>query len=281
MLQSQNMRRAVKTEAIGQTGIIQKFEAIKLQQSIFRVLRLPRVIPELAKSPEDVKKTIESAATLWSALFDNTQLTQSLKTYIELSANERKQNFELRKYLKELRKAGLLLKSALDCYSEDGAPETFNTFLSQLGKTNDAYDTKQGNKYAQKVLSLIESSDLNAFSFTPTSTNVCASRINIIKSRSLAQIQSPNMLVPIYHDLRKDLRHLKNLYQVAAMQNPSNRSLIQTFHYLGDLSTQLGKVHDQYAKQKMMDKAGYEVTQMRIPSQLHRKLKLFYSRLKV
>ena len=267
------MKRTNKPE------ILTRFHAIQPDKKAKSLQTLPNKLPLPIKEQNEIAESINLSLQFWHLMFDPEQLKESLTVFIQLSLDQRNQNSELKKYLKELRKAGLVVKSVLDLYTTNGSPIIFSEFVKNLGKLNDSYTIKNGTKFAQKTLQLLSDHLPISFSTTPVNSRLYKERLLEIKLATEKSLQSPFILVPDYHDLRKNLRHIKNIYQLAVVRNPHNSALLQTYHFLSILNTELGKVHDEFAKQKITDKDTYSTTQMTIPTQLFQKMKIFYAKM--
>lgn len=251
-------------------AVVTRFQTVQSGDSEYST-SLPKRNPELIKTRKDILKSLKITHNYWLAVFDQKKVIQALKEYVATPEIERKQKTKLKHYLKEIR------KTAFDFYSTTGTPENLRIFSTQLGKANDGYTMKQGTKRARRILLLLESNDLSSFSFTPAPLSTAQEKINSMKSKIESAVSKTTLLVPVYHEVRKDLRHMKYLFQIAAVQNTKSPELHQTHHFLSVLNSQLGKVHDQYAKLKLTDEPKYMQTQMQIPPDLQKKIRLFYS----
>lgn len=202
---------------------------------------------------------------------------EKLAEYIGTKPKTRKQNQELRKYLKDVRKAGHALATAYHfCSQNPDLPKTFAYFLRYLGKANDAYEMGKGEKYAQRVEAILEKGELDFSGFVGGTVQEYEKRIEFFVTRARELLSKKTLPIPDYHRLRKDLRHFMNLYQIAAASNPTNSSLIQIFQYLQDLNSDLGHIHDEYVILSLKDKINYESGELKIPKSLRERLENFY-----
>lgn len=68
-----------------------------------------------------------------------------------------------------------------------------------------------------------------------------------------------------------------NLYQITAANNPENLQILQTFQYLCDLNSDLGKIHDEYVDKEIKGIIKYEKAKLKIPKKLKQRLENFYN----
>lgn len=230
--------------------------------------QLPITLPNLPEADVTALDSLELVHSFWLQNFTVAEMCTILNRYSNLTREERKANIDLRKRLKEVRKVGLLLKSALYFYNQDGEPKEFAKFMKTLGKLNDTFGNVTEDIYAPKLLLQLTQHDLLNLTFNPTDNETYQHRFSEGKNRMRETLEKPDMTIAEYHDLRKDVRNFKSLYQIAAAQQPESHSIAQTFHYLNKLSSDLGKIHDQYAILKLTARKKYETTTLELPQDL-------------
>ncbi len=239
--------------------------------------KLPDSTPRIVITDQDLEDLFNIALQNWNINFDREFFLEKLAEYLTSKPKARRQNQELRKYLKDVRKAGHALSSAHHfCKQNPDLPKAFAYFLRYLGKANDAYEMEKGNKFAKRVEAILENEELNFSEFDGGTVQEYEERIEFFINRARELLSKKRLPIPDYHRLRKDLRHFMNLYQIAAARNPTNLSLIQIFQYLQDLNSDLGHIHDEYVILSLENKIDYESGELKIPKNLRRRLENFY-----
>lgn len=257
--------------------ILARFLMIRGEQGFDRT-KLPDSVPRIVTTDQDLESLFNIALQNWDSVFDKEIFLEKLAEYIDTEPKTRKQNQELRKYLKDVRKAGHALATAHHfCSHNPDLSKTFAYFLRYLGKANDAYEMGKGDKYAKRVEAILEKRELDFSGFTRGSVQEYEDRIGFFVARARELLSNKKLPIPDYHRLRKDLRHFMNLYQIAAARNPANSSLIQIFQYLQDLNSDLGHIHDEYVILSLKDKIDYESGELKIPKNLRKRLEGFYN----
>lgn len=251
-------------------------EFAKIQPTDFdKENKLPNV-PELQQTNEQIKNNLELTSAYWEETFDLELLHSLISNYLALSADERKDNKELRYQFKQIRKVGLLLKTAFKYFNSNGEPDYFAQFLKTFGKLNDTFTRNKGAKFAVKLQAQLESHTFVNFDLQPTDTHEFNERVTATKTEILHLAEKPTIIIPEYHELRKYVRDIKNLFQILAASDPGNNDLLQSFHYLHRLSSDLGSVHDQYAVLKITDRERYTTTELSIPTELLQRILDFF-----
>ncbi len=177
------------------------------------------------------------ARVLWDYEFNEDKLMQFL---------EQDPSDENYIYLKELRKAGLVLKSMNLFMLKDLEPaRSFNVFVTHLGKFNDRYWKKGRVSAAEKV-----KDDLSGIAIARAETRSDEEFIDYCESK-LAQMiglfENQELPEEEFHQLRKDIRAFAQLMLVPAAENPEGPEL-WIFRSLDKLSGSFGKARNDFDK---------------------------------
>lgn len=264
------------------TEATQTIEKSRKDAPSLKESKLPNKIPEAIKNEEDLKNAYNLALQFWNEHFDVHELQAKLKEYLLLLDIELDQNEDLRKYFKTTRKAGLIFRSARYFFHKNLLmPEAFNVFLKQMGQLNDSFfiSKEKGSKKASLVLNVLSIVDSTNLDFIPATMEEYHERVQAIVEKAKNFLNQDELFVPDFHTLRKDLRHIMNIYQLAAANNIENSDILQTFHFLLSLNSALGDVHDDFVKKKIAEDIDYDSTRMVIPDDLKNRLQDFYDEL--
>ncbi len=161
------------------------------------------------------------------------------------------------------------------CNQTSPLPDDYVSFLKLSGKVKDAFNLDLGTKPAQELKTLIAKSDLTQIPFSVIPVSTYRQRLKIIAQRAKDTIAKEKLLIVEYHDMRKELRHVMNLFQIAAVADPNNQAILQTFHYLCVLNSELDDVHDIYVELALKGEIDYPNELMEIPHDLRLKVEKF------
>jgi len=256
--------------------IVSTFCHIRTEHFSFDRKELPKNICNLVKKESDLEDLFQIALSYWQDIFNQIIFEEKLKKYIDTEPKERSDN--LKKYFKIIRKAALILGSACHFFTDQPTlPKNFIYFIRYLGKINDAFALKQqiGNKYAQRLVAIVEVSDLSKIVFCATSIQEYQQRLSLFIN-SISDFQNQEeMLTCDFHTMRKNLRYVMNLYQILAVLHQENFHVLQTFQYLCQLNSDLGKVREKYVEQELLENNDDETEIIKVPDELKMRIKNF------
>jgi len=179
----------------------------------------------------------EEAKKLWDYEYDEVKLKRCLED------EPSDYNF---KYVKELRKAGLVMKNMnLFMLNDPEAAQGFNGFITQLGKFNDRYRKKGRVSTAEKV-----KDDLSGIGIAHSETRNNEEFINYCENKlayMLRLFENQELPEDDFHQLRKDIRAFAQLMLVPAADNPDGPEL-WIFRSLDNLSGNFGKARNDLDK---------------------------------
>ena len=237
---------------------------------------LPSSIPEIVTDQATLTSIFDSARAEWLRAFSHSELLSRLRQYVSMSPDERKNASELKKYLRSVRKCGQTLKSACYfCNTEHKLPRGLDYFLRYLGKAVDAYSMKKGDKYAARVVAIMEQGELDIEQFQTVRHEDYKQRLATLVKKIQAHLLPKKITVEDYHTLRKDLRSIKNLCVLVSDQEGCDRRIQQISDYLDILNSELGKIRDDYVKKELREKVDYHQTYMKISSKLKTRIQRF------
>lgn len=237
---------------------------------------LPNSIPEVVADQATLTTIFESARTNWLQAFDRSEVLSRLRQYLSMSPDDRKNSSDLKKYLRSLRKYGQTLKSACYfCNAEHKLPRRLDYFLRYLGKAVDAYSMKKGDKYAKRVVAIIEDGELDIEQFQPVQYEDYKQRLTTLVRKIQTYLVPKKITVEEYHTLRKDLRSIKNLCALVSSWGGCDRRIQEISEYLDVLNSELGKIHDEYVKKELRENVDYHQTYMKISSKLKARIQRF------
>ncbi len=237
---------------------------------------LPSTIPEIVSDQTALTSIFDRARNEWLEAYNHSELLSRLKQYLSMTPEERKNARELKKYLRGVRKYGQTLKSACYfCNSVNKLPRSMDLFLRFLGKVVDAFSMQKGNKYAERVVAIMEKGELRIEEFQPVTHVDYKQRLAGLVNKIQTHLMPKKITVEDYHTLRKDLRSIKNLCVLVSSQEGCDRRIQQISDYLDSLNSELGKIHDEYVKKELKEKVDYHGTYMKISSKLKARMRRF------
>lgn len=218
----------------------------------------------------------QTAYEHWHSQFDQQKFAEKVREYLNTSPIDRAKDTDLREYFKSVRKAGIILGSAYHyCNEHSSLPKHFILFLRYLGKMNDAYTMELGNKYIRRLMAITEAQNILTISFHAAEPDDFRQRLSVFLECLNSILAQKELSISSYHSFRKSLRHVMNIFQIIAAQDPSNQAFLQTFQYLCDLNSDLGKIHDVYVHQELTSGYSYKKEKMAVPRKLKKKLSRF------
>ncbi|MCF7833658.1 MAG: hypothetical protein K9L98_00830 [Candidatus Pacebacteria bacterium] len=166
-----------------------------------------------------------------------------IKSHLNKSANK-----ESLKYLKEIRRYGIILKGVYkftgDTYK---CSDNLKSFLYNLGQYNDTYWISSDKEKSKKVL---DSLDDLVPSINFATTESFREYANKVMSKIDFLVRQQKLNVKQFHDLRKKLRSFADLFQI-----PASEDLEGKMHWLFSsmirISFDLGKYHNELVKEKL------------------------------
>lgn len=187
----------------------------------------------------------EEAKKAFEFVFDREKFTKNI---------QQEPNEESFSYLKQVRRYGLVLKASyrfVDSGHQCG--ENLNHFLFLLGEYNDSYWISPRSEIRDELLTYLDSIDLSVnFIDTQEFREYTKNIVSQIETLS----QKNELPMKEFHTLRKRLRLLSNFLQVAAAENYRG-NLHWLFYSIFRLSTELGKIHDDYVQKGLKNEVDY------------------------
>lgn len=206
---------------------------------------------EIRFSNEDVKQMIQLAKEAWEYVLSK----EDVESLLQSLPSE-----NVHKKLKEIRKFGLVYKSSFLIFgSEHKAPPAVYSFIKILGELNDRYTRESYGEFQKKTLQAYhefqkwnESRDSMNTSTWEDAKKHLISKIDQVKS-----FISPDVIsVGAYHDLRKRIKEMVNMIQLASALHPESQVFKETFDSLFVILEEMGDVHDN-AVQSDLDNPGH------------------------
>lgn len=213
----------------------------------------------------------------WQKNFNSKKLNQLLSEYLELTKEPSEALYLIKNQIKEFRKISLILGSVFYFVSENQylSYQTIN-FLRLMGQLGDNFFENNGDEAARKLLELLKEDNLFKINFSMPTKEVFVYKLKEIINRAKSYLQEKEILIKDFHTIRKDLRHILNLFQIEASLKPDDEKLKLTFYFLVNLNTDLGHVHDEYVARSINGEIDYESMFITTPEELKIKLLGFY-----
>ncbi len=241
--------RAGKTPNPAEMGItpilVSRFDTIKEK---------PDIAPELSSfesilNTEDFRKhSFEEIREAFLFIFNEEKIRQYLTA--------REQTQEAFRYLKRVRRFGLILRSNyILLNATHRPPESLYRFLSLLGDYNDHYwlDKKQNADPLLETLDGINKLDL---AIKMADDREFKKYVDDVLNRIDSLIEKGELPVAEFHELRKNIRSCADLLQVAATENYGG-GIHWLFSSVLALSIRLGEQHDELLQKGLRKEIDY------------------------
>lgn len=238
-----------------------QFAQIREETSEFDRTLLPEQVELPLNRDFDSKDLLNLATAFWQRIYNQDEFLQVLRRYISLSPEQKSKATKEKQYFKKLRKAGLIYKSAFRFGDERrNLPDDMDNFLVKLGEFGDYFYHEHGQKIGFELLLLVNEKNF----LQPVEDSQYASlaevrvRIDWIVQKCQKFMFEKKLEVNDFHKMRKLLRHVMNLYQLAAVARQDDMNIRQTFQFICDLNSMLGDEHDEAVKNDISGKAKYD-----------------------
>lgn len=168
--------------------------------------------------------------------------------------------------LKALRKYGLILKSSyLFLDSRHLTPTPLHTFVRELGQFIDNFFNQDSKRYKDRVMGVLDdvyTPDVR-LDFQPATDESYIYKVNSGIRKIGDGAKRTGLTVPEFHDIRKEVRHFMNIFQLAAILDAtsSNTHMFRHLYFLNDM---LGKQHDEAVQQSNLGKIIYDSARISI-----------------
>lgn len=232
----------------------------RVKEAVFAA-ELPKVNPTHFTAHERAHM-FAIAASAWNTTFSHTSLNELL------ASDSRRTAEEQFRALKDLRKFGMILKTGYLFFDDrQTAPAPLHLLIRSLGQLNDHFFTPDRDTHMAHVTAVLENvyTPDTTLNFQPATDDTYRSKVNTAISSISQGIQQPEVGVETFHDMRKTLRHLMNIFQLAAALT-GHQQYEHLFTHLDTLSSDLGKTHDSLVQQAYEGKIVYDTSQVVIDS---------------
>jgi len=214
----------------------------------------PEIVPHinpLSFNGFDRGAMFQVASSAWQDIF----LPKTIVSLVTSNANPDTK----RAGIKSVRKIGQGLRTGYKLFDKRHAvPQQFDNLLIELGTYNDMFH-RTPTPNTQPLLSSIAefSSGQMVFDFQPTSDEsyqrTIAKRINNISEAT----KEDNLPAPTFHTMRRNIRHIMELFLLACVVTPSNDHF-QMYSHLNELNHTLGQMQEDLVINDMRGIQPYE-----------------------
>ena len=235
------------------------------------------------REPVDINPTVDD----FVSVFDNEEYRkhffEEAKYSFEFALDKEKfidniqqePNKESFKYLKKIRRLGLILKAAyrfVDSGHKCG--KSLDVFTRLLGEFNDSYWVAHSKEKVDEIVDMIDGLD---FSVDFIDTSDFKEYALDLLSEVEDLLEKNELPIKKFHSLRKKLRNFSNFMQVLAAENYGKASH-WLFYSILQLSTELGDAHDDLVQKGLKGEINYHESVVKINPQVateFKKLKPF------
>lgn len=205
---------------------------------------LPTVDPKHFEK-EDRKAMFEVAYGAWRDTFSVHDVLRAIQPTTDVYEQNTR-----RASLKNLRKYGLIVKTGYLLFDDRHlAPVNHHTFIKDLGTLNDTFSLPDADNHRLQVVRNLQEyypMGVSPFSdFKPASDESYHDAVDQHIANIRIGVREEPVLLSTFHTIRKSLRHMMNVYQLAGAIDPSDAN-VHIFQYLAELNKKLGDQHDVY-----------------------------------
>lgn len=260
----------------------QQFAQIRKDRPEFDRSQLPEEVHLPFDQEFSPQNLLELANDFWQRVYSPEEFVNNLRTYLRTPTDQRSQLTQEKKYFKKVRKAGLIYKSAFRFGDERrNLPENFDQLLKELGGLSDYFQYPDGRRVAFSILNLVSENDFVTPEkvLQPTIEESAVGRIDWIVKRCQQFFEDGQVTIEEFHKMRKLMRHVMNLYQLAAVAKMDDLNIQQTFQFICDLNSLLGDEHDEAVQKKVQGLGAYEEHEVAITTEMTTKVSQLLSKL--
>ncbi len=191
---------------------------------------------------------------------------EKIEKFLESKPSQHK-----RKYLKKIRRLGLVLRAIYNFFDKaHKCPKDFHKFISLLGKCNDRYWLGASQKPGMRLC--LAELDCKDIVINLASSKAVRKHALMVLSQIEKSLEKNKLSAHEFHVLRKNIRFCADLLQVAAAKN-HGKNMHWLFASLLSLSVELGSKHDKLVLQDLRGQAEYHLSTVTIDKTFHRRFK--------
>lgn len=253
------------------SNLEQQFAQIRTNRPEFDRSQLPDDLELPFNQEFSSQNLVELATAFWQRVYSEEEFVNHLRKYLRTPTDQRSQLTTARKYFKQVRKAGLIYKSAFRFGDERrDVPGNFDQFLKELGELGDYYQHSSGRKTAFSILNLVSTNDFwpPEKVIQPTTETEALARVSWIVEKCQKLLADKEVTVVEFHKMRKLIRHLMNIFQLAAVAKWADLNLQQTFQFVCDLNSLLGDEHDEAVNREVQGLGSYQEHEVKLTSEM-------------
>lgn len=217
-------------------------------------------LPALAASDFsalDRHEMFSLAESAWEEVYDPISLRTTLTTATSISSDGE------RLFIKSVRTYGRILRGAYKFFDARHEPPTaLSNLVRAMGQFNDNYYSPDNTTQRKTLLSSMDEYSMEP-DFEPASDTSFQTTFRRFLTDIRHRSTHETLLAPEYHDLRKGIRHLLSIVQLAmVLKNDPNKSAL--YAHMNLLSDDLGTEHDLIFLRAMNGDIDYNTTVVQI-----------------
>lgn len=237
---------------------------------------LEREFTELISQPNEVDEICRAALENWRAFFRQHIFVENLRKYRALqevapqTSSDQQELQTIYRYFKEIRKAAQYLRTTyllFDVSHEE--PESFHTFVWQLGQLKDTFDHPQQALPHVAILEELLSRPVTwgELPIQPDTIEriLVAARQPLDRVRTLVEFD--NLPARDFHHLRKKLRMFTNIYTLAVKYGRTGK-IKEMKDLLVQINDELGDINDEMVARSVRGEAHYDHNIVDLPPAL-------------
>lgn len=209
------------------------------RQSIFsekKIVVFPKEIIFPFSNEQDLEKIYQKAENLWTENFNGQDFAMHMNVFVGSG------NSQLKPYFKNIRKYGLILKSAYRFADpEKNLPQEYDDFIKVVGQFNEHNNTLLIYPIDTMINTALHL-DIKPERHGTTSFTEAKKRVAWICQNITIRLSEENSVVSQkdnFHKFRKLTRHLMNLYQLMGYTT-HNEKYTNTFLFLHQIVDDMG-----------------------------------------
>lgn len=219
----------------------------------------------LISQPDEINQICKTALENWRAIFNKAIFIDNLTLYQESVQNHNHQEQmgelgALFKYFKEVRKAAQYLRTTYLIFDRaHEEPESFHTFVWNLGQLKDTFwIPEKSNAHVSILANLLSfSANWEDFTIRPDSIEMILVYAKQPLDRARALVEQGELPAEDFHHLRKKLRLFANIYTLAVKYGRLGK-VKEMKDLLVEINDELGDINDEMVNKSLLGEKRYE-----------------------
>lgn len=256
-------------------------------------LNLNQITSELILAPERMQEIFDAALEGWNRAYNREEFIKKLNLFINTTEKNKIISRDLIYYFITVRKAGKSLLTAYHFFNSDSSPrllqnqrqiKKLSKILKLLGQLKDTHQKRPSNQIKKKNLSVAKelrrhvlTQKIMSLDFVSTTSDLYVSRL---KQTIMSLVIKKNIfLVPEFHEIKKNFKHINNLLELLYLVDPQNKRVLKLSKHSKSVYINFCKIHDEHAVLKIFKFWRYKKKKIRVSNTIKKEVTNFVNAL--